>query len=358
MKTDELTIEKLKDSGLIAYEYIRGSTLYGLNNQDSDIDIGGVYIAPIESVIGLPTFYKSQVSDERNDTTYYEVGTWLGLLLNSNPNAIESLFVPNDKVIGSIDDRIKIIIENREAFLTKKLVNSLYGYAYNQIKKARGLNKKIVNPVVNRKTPLDFCYVTYRQGTISIEKWLEINNMKQEDCGITNLSNMRDVYALYHSTSNDICYRGIIFEDSNDIHLSKIPIDEKPINTLYYNKDGYIMHCREYKEYQDWVAKRNPVRYESNLNKNYDSKNMMHCIRLMHMGIEVLEGKSFNVVRTDDKEFLMDVRNHKFEYDNLIEYVDKIKDKFDNLIKDSEIPEFIDIDFINDLLVKIRRASF
>lgn len=35
----------------------------------------------------------------------------------------------------------------------------------------------------------------------------------------------------------------------------------------------------------------NPKRYESNLDKTYDSKNMMHCFRLMHMASEIAEGK-------------------------------------------------------------------
>ncbi|MEG1363728.1 MAG: nucleotidyltransferase domain-containing protein, partial [Clostridia bacterium] len=44
----QLTIEDLKEQNLIIYEYIAGSTLYGLNTPTSDIDIRGVYITPID----------------------------------------------------------------------------------------------------------------------------------------------------------------------------------------------------------------------------------------------------------------------------------------------------------------------
>lgn len=43
-----------------------------------------------------------------------------------------------------------------------------------------------------------------------------------------------------------------------------------PFCYISYNVDGFQDHCRRYKEYKEWEQNRNPVRYESNLNKNYD----------------------------------------------------------------------------------------
>ena len=60
---------------------------------------------------------------------------------------------------------------------------------------------------------------------------------------------------------------------------------------ISYNQSGYSTHCRQYAEYQEWVSNRDPKRYESNLEKNYDSKNMTHCFRLMHMAAEIAEGR-------------------------------------------------------------------
>ena len=41
-----MTIEELRKSGWIAFEYIRGSHAYGLNTETSDVDMGGVFILP------------------------------------------------------------------------------------------------------------------------------------------------------------------------------------------------------------------------------------------------------------------------------------------------------------------------
>jgi hypothetical protein len=127
---------------------------------------------------------------------------------------------------------------------------------------------------------------------------------------------------------------------------------------MTYNESGFQAHCRVYKEYQEWVRERNPKRYESNLNKNYDSKNMMHCVRLMHMGQEIAEGKGINLERTWDKEFLMNIRNHKFEYDELMAKIDEDKVKLDEAIKNSVIKETIDVNFVNDLLIDIRKKAY
>ena len=77
-----MTIQEVKDSGLLAYEFVRGSTLYNTNIEGiSDVDYGGVYIAPTETLLGLPENYEPQVSDEKHDTTYYELGRWVELLM-------------------------------------------------------------------------------------------------------------------------------------------------------------------------------------------------------------------------------------------------------------------------------------
>lgn len=408
---EKLTIETLKNNNLIAYQYIRGSQLYNvtLDNGKSDTDIGGVYIAPIDNVIGLPKSYQDQVSDDKHDTTYYEVGRWLELLMQSNPNALESLFVPKDKIIGEVHPAIQLIIDNRDKFLTKKCFGSFYGYAVQQIKRARGLNKKIVNPVYERKSVLDFCYTFKNQGSTNIENWLKNYGLKQEYCGLVCVANMRDMYGVYYdwgahkqfleeinasdsqklnlihngeffkawpkslypwTTWNKIHpllgYKGIIKKEnketntneSNDVRLSSVEKYAIPICYMSYNKDGYIKHCKDYREYKEWETKRNPVRYESNLNKNYDSKNIFHTIRLMHMAYEITSGQGFNVVRTSDRQFLLDIRNHKYEYDYLINYVDEFKTKMENAMATSKLPDDVDESFVNDLLIKVRRLTF
>lgn len=389
-----MTIQEIKDNGLLAYEFVRGSTLYNTSIEGiSDVDYGGVYIAPTEMLLGLPENYEPQVSDEKHDTTYYELGRWVELLMKANPNALESLFAPKDKVVGDIHPAIQLIIDKRDLFVTKECFNSLTGYAVSQIKKCRGLNKKCVQPVLERKDVLDFCYTFKGQGSQSMKEFLDERGLDQKYCGLVNIPNMKDTYGVYydfaahfhfdghgsnsaynfmnefhgfdygiitHKRINDkvfFGYSGIVHPDgkSNEVRLSSIPKGEKPICFMTYNQNGYESHCRKYKEYQEWVQKRNPIRYESNLKSNYDCKNVMHCVRLLHMGKELAEGQGFNVVRTWDRDFLLDIRNHKYEYEYIMDYVEKLFDDMQEKMKSCSLPETVDRNKVNALLIQARQ---
>ena len=394
-----MTIQEVKEKGLLAYEYVRGSQLYNtalppVNGvEQSDTDYGGVYIAPQEMLMGLPENYLPQVSDEKHDCTYYELGRWVELLMKANPNALESLFVPEDKIVGEVHPAIQLIIENKDLFVTKECFNSLVGYARTQISKATGLNKKINWPVVERKEVLDFCYTFKGQGSQSMKEFLEERGLDQKYCGLVNIPNMKDTYGVYYDyaaylhfeqpenwekffykfgslgqwdkiqhriTSRTFFgYSGIVHPDgkSNEVRLSSIPKGENPICFMTYNQNGYESHCRKYKEYQEWVEKRNPVRYESNLKKSYDSKNIAHTVRLLHMGKELAEGEGLNVVRTWDRDFLLDIRNHKYEYNEIMKYVENVYESMKEKIKACTLPETADREKINQLLIQARKLA-
>ena len=405
----ELQCKQIKDEGRCLMEYIRGSHLYNLNTPESDLDTGGIYIATDAEVLGMLN-YKPQISDEKHDNTWYEIGNFIELLMKSNPTVMEALFAPDNKIIGEVHPIIKELRDKRNLLLTKDCFNPFYGYAKSQIEKARGLNKKIVNPVKEKKGPLDFTYTFYNQGSTKIKNWLEYRGLDAKYCGLVNIPNMHEIYGLYYDFGNHILheenwrnneallkyvitlinsditydnidiiepieygyaiewlekqepigYRGLIdFENETSfLRLSSVPDKHaKPICHISYNMDGYKKHCKEYKEYKEWEKMRNPVRYESNLNKTYDSKNLCHCFRLMHMAKEILRDGEFNLERTWDHDFLMDVRNHKFEYEELIDKLEQEKKEMEEIYQNSKLPEHIDPNALNEILINIRKMQ-
>lgn len=393
-----MTIEQLRENKLISYEYLRGSHMYGLNIPTSDKDYGGVFVCPKEQLYGLRSNYIEQVSDKKSDIVFYELGRWFELLTTANPTVLESLFAPENCII-QITPEIDYIRSKRDLFLSKKCFNTFYGYAVSQIQKARGLNKKIVNPIVERKDILDFCYTFKDQGSQPIKDFLNSYGLDQRYCGLVNIPNMKDVYAVFYDfaaffTFSDkerryqdafewlvkrnskvlenvekriankefYGYSGIVepeeISKSNSIRLSSIPKGEIPVCYMTYNQDGYTVHCKKYKEYKEWEAKRNPIRYESNLGHNYDAKNIMHCMRLIRMAKELAQGKGFNIVRTVDRDYLLAIRNHDFEYEDIIEQLEKEKLEMEEAIKHSTLPENINFNEINSLLINIRNSIY
>ena len=401
----KLTFKDIEDRGLLLYKYIRGSQAYGTNTPESDQDEGGIFIAPQEWVDGLGFDYAEEISDEKHDTVWWELGKFMRLLCTSNPTVLEALFVPDDKVLFEhpIMTEIK---KHKDMFVTKASFKPFGGYATSQIAKAQGQNKKIHWDIqeMTRKSPLDFCYTFKNQGSQNIQDWISERGLDQKYCGLVNIPNMYGVYGVYYDFAshikfenldinkrtlllygkydlvdpNDIDkimwrvdnkdffgYSGIVHPDgkSNEIRLSSIPKGEMPICYMTYNQNGYESHCKKYREYLEWKENRNKARYENNLEglekdkgKFYDSKNMLHCFRLLSMCIEVAEGKGILIDRTHiDRDFLMDVRNRKYTYDELMEKLLELKAKMDDAIEKSAIRDSIDVEFVNNLLLECRR---
>jgi predicted nucleotidyltransferase len=362
------TFEQAKQS--LIYEVLAGSKVYGLDLPTSDTDIRGIYLQPNDYRLGFG--YKEQVSDAKNDITYYELNRFVSLLCGNNPNIIENLFVPEDKIM-LIRDGIRPLYNNRHNFLTKKIRFTFGGYAISQIKKARGLNKKIVNPIAKeRKTPVDFCYIFEKEnGYMMLAKqWLKKHKKNQDYIGLSEMPNGIQLYKVYYDwlaeSKNDNPrfkdiethgFKGISFEDSCQIRHSKIP-KEFPVEAyLFYNKDGYSQYCREYKEYWDWVAKRNPARYNDNTshNQGYDGKNLMHCLRMLDMAIEIANGDGVNLVRPN-RDWLLSVRKGLVSYDEIMALIEEKKAKMDEAFEKSNLPEDVDEQFAHNIILQIRNS--
>ncbi len=377
---------------------IRGSHAYGTNVETSDTDYAGVFIQPIEDILGFA--YKEQINDDKNDIVIYEIKRFLQLLSSNNPTVLELLSTPEDCIIYKhpIFDEI---LNNREKFITKACKNSFAGYAVQQIKKAKGQNKKQnwEKDKVTRKDVLDFVYVIKDEKSIPWKKWNEDDESpdgklyNEKFCGVVNVPNAKDVYAVYFDYHANYCfnekitehrreesktwrketghsmgfgYKGLVktnegqnVAESNSLRLSSIPKGETPICNIIYNKDGYSEHCKDFKSYEDWLSNKNEARWVDVKyhGQKIDGKNMMHCKRLVSMAREIAEGKGINV-RREDAQYLISIRKGEIDLDTLIDEVEKEIVEIDELFTNSNLPESVDKNFINELLIKIRKNIY
>lgn len=124
--------------GQLLVELIGGSTLYGLNNESSDIDYRGLFIARDKKYISGFDTIESIVQDNEIDSTYYELTRYLKLLRKSNTQVLEILFAPDDAFTykSYLFDYIR---ENRYDLIeTNILKSSLKGYVFSEIRLATG----------------------------------------------------------------------------------------------------------------------------------------------------------------------------------------------------------------------------
>ena len=352
-----MTFEQVHNNQqVLLLQCISGSKAYGLDTPQSDTDIRGVFILDKKEYYGLD--YIEQVENTTNDVIYYELKRFMELLARNNPNMLELLSVPADKVLYKhpVMDWIR-----PEIFLSKLCFQTFAGYAKSQIKKAKGLNKKIFNPIdEKRKNVPDFCYIVEGYSAIPLQDWLNRNHYRQEECGLINIPHSRDMYAVFHQSQTNEKLLGICSGDNaNDIQLSSIPKKLEPKAIMSFNKNGYSAYCKEYAEYWEWVSKRNEARFQNTLQhgKNYDAKNMMHTFRLLNMAEEIAVEKRIHVFRKD-REFLLKIRNGDFLYDELVKMAGEKITEIETLYAQSDLPEAPDKNQINELLIKIRETIY
>ncbi|KOS06466.1 nucleotidyltransferase [Flavobacterium akiainvivens] len=347
-----MTIDDLKNRNLILFEAIAGSKSFGLDTPMSDTDIKGVFYLPKEVFYG--TEYIPQVSNETNDIVYYEIGRFVELLTKNNPNILELLASPQDCILYRHPVMEQLQLSD---FLSKLCKETFAGYAATQIKKATGLKKKIVNLVdKERKSLADFCYILSGYSTLPLQQWLVENNLQQEQCGLVNIPHSKDVYALFTDTTGNLGYKGIVRDaHSNQVLLSPIPNRQKEAAYLYCNKDAYSSYCKEYREYWDWVEKRNQERYNTNSGhgKNYDSKNMMHTIRLLQSALHILTKGTLNV-KVPNRDELLNIKAGNVEYDHLMHTAESLLNAIETAAQTSQLPPKPDKATAEKRLVSIR----
>lgn len=361
--------EELKINGhTIIYKVKVGSHAYGTNVEGSDEDIKGIFIQSPESV--LEDGYLPQI-DVSKDEVYYEIGRFVDLVVGGNPTMLEVLYAPEDTILYWSEEMIDLIAYRYE-LITKQLRWSFGGYAIDQIKKAAGLDKKMnwEDERKVRKNVLDFCYITevvdviegyHPGGSFPIKEFLDYYNINQEQLGLTAIDHFRYCYNVFLDFDQQYDYKGIVsdLDKSNDVSLSSIPKGQERIGIMYFNKDGYSVHCKEYASYEQWLRERNTQRYidVEGHGQRIDGKNMLHCIRLLETVTEIAENKGLNV-RRPNAEYLISIRKGKVSLEEIIKSAQEKIDNLDQLFKNSNLPEKADKEFFKDLVIKIRKKFY
>lgn len=332
-----------------------GSHAYGLATETSDEDFRGVFHAAKND------FYAGtapeQIADATNDQVYYELGRFVELLTKANPTALELLASPPEAILyrHPIMDHLRI-----EDFLTKACKNTFAGYASTQIRKARGLNKKVHNPMPKeRKSVEDFCYIVSEGKSLPLGTWLSKTAFASRDLALVRIDHARNLHAVYHDPASTWAQGISSGPNANDVRLSSVPKGQKCLAYLSFNHDGYSVYCRNHREYWQWVEDRNDVRYLSTLNhgQGYDAKNMMHTIRLLDVAIEIFRDGQLNVWRPD-RNFLLEVKAGAFSLEAVLEMAEVRLAKLEEYTAVSTLRAAVDRKAVAATLVGMREELY
>lgn len=161
-----------------------GSVMYGTNIPDkSDTDYLGVFMPTEDYTLGLKKVEQVEFrtnntcSGKRNtaediDCTLYSLPKFVQLLLNNNPNTLETLFVPENcqLYVHPLGQRL---LDAKGLFLSMKAYHSFKGYSHTQIER---LKRGIVSTSGRQDLIQKFGYDT-KMASHALRLYLEANEL-------------------------------------------------------------------------------------------------------------------------------------------------------------------------------------
>lgn len=296
-----------------------GSHAYGTDIETSDVDVRGFFGEGPREIIGLSNY--DQFENKPTDTTIYSFRKIVGLMLNCNPNTIEILGSKPEQIFV-LSKEGKMLKDNLHLFLSKKAQHSFGGYANSQLRRLQNALARDSYPQTEKE----------RHIMGSIEN--QIFHLQQHYTAFDD-----GAFTLYLDDSDKEGYEKEIFMDINMKHY---PL--RDFRNIYSEMTNVV---NDY----DKLNKRNRKKDELHL-----LKHAMHLVRLFLMGTEILEGKGVNTYRENDREFLLDIRNGKYTYDQLFEIVDEYERKFNYAVLHSPLPASPDYRKVEELVMEINKS--
>lgn len=252
-----------------------GSIAYGTNTPTSDIDIRGIAINTCREILTRDDF--EQICNSATDTTIYSFNKIIKLLTDCNPNTVEILGLEPEHYLY-VDDIGKMLLENRNIFLSKRCINTFGGYAYAQLrrldnKSARSLDQSehevhILHSIENAKNSFPDKYFEYPEDSIN----LYVDDSERDDL---NSEIFMDISLKHYPLRDYKC----MWAEMHNIVKEYAKLGHRNKNAIAREKLG---------------------------------KHMMHLIRLYMMCIDILEKQEIVTYREKEHDLLMDIRNNKY----------------------------------------------
>ena len=172
---------------------------------------------------------------------------------------------------------------------------------------------------------------------VPLSEWLTHQNLSEDSCALIGVNHAPGIYAIFHLPEA----RGIFSKKHDQALLcTSVPKDSKPLAWMHCNMDAWKKHCRAHKEYWQWVELRNEDRYRTNTShgRGYDSKNLMHTLRLLEQATEIAqEGKI--VLPRRNAEWLKQVKEGQYEYEDLLQIADEKHAEMEGAFENSDLPD-------------------
>lgn len=257
-----------------------------------DLDLMGIVVPPVNYHLGLPRWEHWTLRQDELDVVFYSLDKAVRLLCKCNPNIVGLLWLEDAHYVYRHPLFFRLRTR-RDLFSSRKAIPAFTGYAYDQLK---------------------------RMEAFDVDRFADYEVLSAA-CAPVDPVLQADANKLHHIAQE----RGI------------------PLETLQAFRK---LHKQFFSGYMG--EKRKALVREF----SYDVKNAAHLIRLLRMGIEFLETGVLRVLRPDAEE-LISIKQGKWTLEQVKDEAERLFARFKGI--DSPLPEDIDLDAVNQLLVDTHR---
>lgn len=357
---------------------LAGSQAHGTAREGSDVDLRGVCVAPLD--VRLSLFHRfeqlegplplgledavlprlrahptaSRGLEIKVESVIFELAKFVGLCAVANPNALEILFADERDWVFETPTWRRLHAE-RHRFLTRKVQQTFLGYALMQLKKIRTHRAWLLTPPTAKpsRDPLagaalgkDDQHRIEQSVAERLRGW-SLDDLELPASARIALSErledfQREVLGAPEGELED--HRRAVAT-----HALQLPADV--VRSLNAEK-RYRGALRQWEAYQAWKQQRNPARAALELKHGYDTKHAMHLVRLMRMGLEVLDTGALQVRRPDAGE-LSEIRDGALSYDALLETAESLQHAMQRAASTSRLPHDVDRDQLDALAFEL-----
>lgn len=345
---------------------IHGSHAYGTAIPSSDRDYRGVFLGERKHYLGfahrVDQHERQGKKDGTPDVTVFELRKFFGLAADCNPNVVELLFVDESSFIH-VDPRFRKVLENREKFLSRRARHTFSGYAMSQMRRIKGHHRWLRNPPKAQPTRAD--HGLPERTLIPKDQLQAAESAVRKKLGTWNLDGLGDLLPATIQEIKDGFEERLLeltlwSREDRDAKAWKaaaacIGIDANFIELLDRER-RYGAALKDWKDYQGWLKDRNPDRAALEAKHGYDTKHMMHLVRLLREGIEILTTGTITVRRPDAEE-LIAIRHGAWSIEQGIAYAETMQEKLIEAEKTSKLPYSVDREALDELCMEIAADS-
>ncbi|MEW6297734.1 MAG: nucleotidyltransferase domain-containing protein [Thermodesulfobacteriota bacterium] len=286
-----------------------GSHAYGLATPESDLDLRGVVIPPKEYFLGFAHHFE-QAESHDPDLVLYDIRKFFALAAACNPSILELLWAePEDHLLVTALGRR--LLEHRTAFLSRRVRHTFSGYAVAQLKRIKTHRRWLTQPPTHKPTRAEFGL---------------------PETSLLSADILGAIEAVERAAVQD---------------LSAFPAH---VMDLYRRERAYQNALREWHQYEQWKAHRNPKRAALEAKVGYDCKHAMHLVRLMRSCREILTTGQV-VVKRPDRDELLAIRDGAWSYEQLIQWSEQEDQALEAVAQRSPLPERPDRQKLDSLCI-------